>query len=55
MAIQISELNRSTVALVLFAAGCLMALGFAPFSLWPVIFIGLPIFYLWLSASTSMA
>lgn len=39
------SLHPFTIALVLFAAGALMALGFAPFDAWPVIFISLPIFY----------
>ncbi len=54
VAMRIAELHRSTIALVLFAAGCLMALGFAPFDVWPVIFISLPIFYVLLSASASI-
>ena len=54
VAMRMTELHRSTIALVLFAAGCLMALGFAPFDVWPVIFISLPIFYVLLSASASV-
>jgi len=48
------QLPRLTIALVLFAAGCLMALGFAPVNFWPVIFISLPFFYVLLCASTSL-
>ena len=47
------QLKRWQAALVLFASGALMALGFAPFYYWPVIFIALPIFYILLTASTS--
>ncbi len=37
--------NAWQSALVLFAAGALMTLGFAPTHCWPVIFISLPVFY----------
>lgn len=47
--------NRRHSALLLFAAGALMALGFAPYDGWPVIFISLPLFYLVLTNSTSYA
>ncbi len=40
-------------ALLLFAAGALMALGFAPYDGWPVIFVSLPLFYLVLTNSSS--
>lgn len=46
-------LSRWQAALILFVAGALMALGFAPYHLWPVIFIGLPILYMLLAEATS--
>ncbi|MFZ4540471.1 MAG: apolipoprotein N-acyltransferase [Rickettsiales bacterium] len=49
----LTGLNRWQAALVLFAAGSLMALGFAPFHLWPVIFVSLPVLYLLLINSES--
>lgn len=49
----IESLNRWQTALLLFAAGALMALGFAPYHFWPVIFISLPILYVLLTASSS--
>jgi apolipoprotein N-acyltransferase len=47
--------NRRHSALLLFSAGALMALGFAPYHVWTVIFISLPLFYLVLTNSTSYA
>lgn len=44
-----------TALLVLFAAGALVALGFAPFHYWPVLFISLPILYGLLVQSASRA
>ncbi|MBX9726447.1 MAG: apolipoprotein N-acyltransferase [Rickettsiales bacterium] len=49
----IKSLNRWQSALILFVAGALMALGFAPYHLWPVIFIGLPILYMLLARATN--
>jgi apolipoprotein N-acyltransferase len=48
-------LAPKTALLVLFAAGALVALGFAPFHYWPVLFISLPILYGLLVQSTSRA
>lgn len=49
----VKSCNRRHSALLLFAAGALMALGFAPYDGWPVIFISLPLFYVVLTNSTS--
>jgi apolipoprotein N-acyltransferase len=48
-------LAPKTALLVLFAAGALVALGFAPFHYWPVLFISLPILYGLLIQSASRA
>lgn len=48
-------LAPKTALLVLFAAGALLALGFAPFHYWPVIFISLPICYGLLGQAVSRA
>ena len=41
------------LALILFIAGAVMTFGFAPYHVWPVIFISLPIFYVLLTASNT--
>ncbi len=51
----IARLNRWQSALVLFLNGALMTLGFAPYHYWPVIFISLPLFYLFLKSAQSRA
>lgn len=49
------ELGRKPTHLVLFAAGALYALAFAPFYYWPVIFASFPIFYALLVSSANCA
>src|SRR5688572_24555185 len=49
----LKQLSRWQVAVVLFVAGALMALAFAPFHGWPVIFLSIPIFYLLLTDAAS--
>ena len=45
------ELTRWQSGVISFAAGAMMALAFAPFNGWPIIFISLPLFY-WLLSPT---
>ena len=45
--------NRFLTAMILFVAGGLMTLGFAPYHHWGLIFFSLPVFYIQLSTSRS--
>ena len=45
--------NRFLTAMLLFVAGGLMTLGFAPFHHWGLIFFSLPVFYIQLTSSRS--